>query len=404
MKKNTMKFSITALCLCFTTVLFAQSNDGYWDNVRTTNETIILEAGKRKAVQSADFPAGTTEAVFRISLLDDNQKISSSLVSLLKAIPDPSGISQGTAGAVFLLSTITGEDKCKFYVFTNETDALQFEKSGTTKNACFAQEAPVNKAAKLLSEDSKCMLATPKKLWFAFESDNWVMKQKIVLEVVPWVDNTLKSGWSTQAKKELLKTVQQSDIALKIANKDLWFGTFLELFTKKYTYAEYQKLLAVEKAKAMETISEESLMKSGQLNSYLDSLRKEAQQLRFSNKTPEAILAIQKEIIDKKRATATDYALLGSLYLSSKQFVKAEEAYLKAVGLDKTALHYQLQLAHVYLFTNQLSKAKDIHKKYQSNNLPDGKSWTEQTKADFQEFEKNGFDTSDFKKILRLLD
>jgi hypothetical protein len=56
------------------------------------------------------------------------------------------------------------------------------------------------------------------------------------------------------------------------------------------------------------------------------------------------------------------------------------------------------------LFTNQLSKAKDIHKKYQSNNLPDGKSWTEQTKADFQQFEKNGFDTSDFKKILRLLD
>jgi hypothetical protein len=399
-----MRFSITALCLCFTAVLFAQSNDGYWDNVRTTNETIILEAGKRKAIQSTDFPAGTTEVVFRISLLDDNQKISSSLVSLLKAIPDPSGISQGTAGAVFLLSTITGEDKCKFYVFTNETDALQFEKSGSTKNACFAQETPVNKAAKLLSEDSKCLSANPKKLWFAFESDNWVMKQKIVLEVVPWVDNTLKSGWSTQAKKELLKTIQQSDIALKIANKDLWFGTFLELFTKKYTYAEYQKLLAVEKAKAMETISEESLMKSGQLNGYLDSLRKEAQQLRFSNKTPEAILAIQKEIIDKKRATATDYGLLGSLYLSTKQFVKAEEAYLKAVGLDKTALHYQLQLAHVYLFTNQLSKAKDIHKKYQSNNLPDGKSWTEQTKADFQEFEKNGFDTSNFKKILRLLD
>lgn len=399
-----MRFSIIALCLCFSAVLFAQNNSGYWDNVRTTNETILLEAGKRKAIQSADFPAGTTEVVFRISLLDDNQKISSSLVSLLKAIPDPSGISQGTAGAVFLLSTITGEDKCKFYVFTNETDALQFEKSGTAKNACFSQETPVNKVAKLLSEDSKCLSANPKNLWFAFESDNWVMNQKIVLEVVPWVDNTLKSGWSSQAKKELLKTIQQSDIALKVANKDLWFGTFLELFTKKYTYAEYQKLLAAEKTKAMETISEESLTKSGQLNSYLDSLRKEAQQLRFSNKTPEAILTIQKEIIDKKRATAADYGLLGGLYLSSKQFIKAEEAYLKAVSLDKTALHYQLQLAHVYLFTDQLSKAKDIHKKYQSNHLSDGKSWTEQTKADFQEFEKNGFDTSDFKKILRLLD
>jgi len=154
----------------------------------------------------------------------------------------------------------------------------------------------------------------------------------------------------------------------------------------------------------METASEESLVKSGQLNSYLESLRKEAQQLRFSTKTPEAILTIQKEIIEKKRATAADYGLLGSLYLSSKQFVKAEEAYLKAVSLDKTALHYQLQLAHVYLFTNQLSKVKDLHKKYQNNHLSDGKSWAEQTKSDFQQFEKNGFDTSDFKKILRLLD
>lgn len=101
------------------------------------------------------------------------------MVSLLKAIPDPSGISQGTAGAVFLLSTITGEDKCKFYVFTNETDALQFEKSGITKNACFAQETPVNKAAKLLSDESKCLSANPKNLWFVFESDNWIMKQKL---------------------------------------------------------------------------------------------------------------------------------------------------------------------------------------------------------------------------------
>ena len=254
-----MKFSITALCILFTAIIYAQSNDGYWDNIRSTNETIILEAGKRKAIKSADFPAGTTEVVFRISLLDDNQKISSSLVSLLKAIPDPSGVSQGTAGAVFLLSTITGEDKCKFFVFTNENDALQFEKSATVKSACFAQEAPVNKAAKLLSEDSKCMLANPKNLWFAFESDNWVMKQKIVLEVVPWVDNNLKSGWSAQAKKELLKTIEKSDVVIKVANKDLFLGTFLTALTKKYTYADYQKLLAVEKTKAIKEVQEITL-------------------------------------------------------------------------------------------------------------------------------------------------
>ncbi|WP_412464148.1 tetratricopeptide repeat protein [Flavobacterium mekongense] len=397
-----MRKSIVAICFLFANFVFAQNNEGYWDNIRTTNETIILEAGKRKAVKSSDLPVGTTEVVFRISLLDDNQKISASLVSLLKAIPDPSGISQGTAGAVFLLSTITGDDKCKFYVFTNESDALNYEKSGIVKNTCMSQEEPVNKAAKLLTEDSKCMSANPKNLWFGFQSENWVMKQKIVLEVVPWVNNSLRSGWSVEAKKSLLKTIEKSDVTLKVANKDMFLGAFLTALTKKYTYADYQKLLAVEKTNVTEMLIEESLVASGQLNSYLESLRKEAQQLRFSNKTQDAILSVQKEIIDKKRAKAADYGLLGSLYLSSKQFVKAEEAYLKAVSLDKTDLYFQLQLAHVYLFADQLGKAKDLHKKYQNNHLSDGKSWAEQTKADFQQFEKNGFDTVNFKKILRL--
>lgn len=399
-----MRKSIVAICFLFANFVFAQNNEGYWDNIRTTNETIILEAGKRKAVKSSDLPVGTTEVVFRISLLDDNQKISASLVSLLKAIPDPSGISQGTAGAVFLLSTITGDDKCKFYVFTNESDALNYEKSGIVKNTCMSQEEPVNKAAKLLTEDSKCMSANPKNLWFGFQSENWVMKQKIVLEVVPWVNNSLRSGWSVEAKKSLLKTIEKSDVTLKVANKDMFLGAFLTALTKKYTYTDYQKLLTVEKTNVTEMLIEESLVASGQLNSYLESLRKEAQQLRFSNKTQDAILSVQKEIIDKKRAKAADYGLLGSLYLSSKQFVKAEEAYLKAVSLDKTDLYFQLQLAHVYLFADQLGKAKDLHKKYQNNHLSDGKSWAEQTKADFQQFEKNGFDTVNFKKILRLFD
>ena len=62
----------------------AQSKDGYWDNIRTTNETIILKAGEKKFIKSAKFPEGTTEVVYRITMLDDNQKISSSLVSVLK--------------------------------------------------------------------------------------------------------------------------------------------------------------------------------------------------------------------------------------------------------------------------------------------------------------------------------
>jgi hypothetical protein len=90
--------------------------------------------------------------------------------------------------------------------------------------------------------------------------------------------------------------------------------------------------------------------------------------------------------------------------LSSKQFVKAEAAYLKAISMNQSELNYQLQLAHVYMFTDRLNKAKDIHKKYQQNNLTGNISWANQTKIDFQQFEKNGFATDNFKKILRLLD
>lgn len=399
-----MKFSILGLLLAFTSLAFAQSNEGFWDNIRTTDETILLEAGKRKVIKTTDFPNGTTEVVYRISLLDDNQKTSSTLVSVLKAIPDPSGISQGAAGTVFLLSTISGEDKCKFAVFTNENDALQYEKTGIAKNACVVQDEPVNKAAKLLTEKSRCLPQNSQNLWFGFQSENWVMKEKIVLEVVPWVNYNLRSGWTNDNKKEVLVLVEKLEMTQKLTNKDLFLGNFLAVFIGKYTYTEYKKLLTAEKTKAIDTIVEESLVNSGQLNGYLDRLRTEAQKLNFSSKSDDAVAKIQKEIIEKNRATAADYGLIGSLYLSSKQFVKAEAAYLKAISMNQSELNYQLQLAHVYMFTDRLNKAKDIHKKYQQNNLTGNISWANQTKIDFQQFEKNGFATDNFKKILRLLD
>ncbi|MFN3968791.1 tetratricopeptide repeat protein [Flavobacterium sp.] len=399
-----MKFSILGLLLVCTSLAFAQSNEGFWDNIRTTNETIILNAGKRKAIKTADFPVGTTEVVYRISLLDDNQKISSSLVSVLKAIPDPTGISQGAAGTVFLLSSISGDDKCKFYVFTNENDALQYEKTGVASNACVSQEEPVNKAAKLLTEKSKCIPQGIQNLWFGFQSDNWVMKEKIILEVVPWVNYNLRSGWTVENRKSLLKEIEQLEIAKKVSNKNLFLGNFMEVFIAKYAYSDYKKLLPAEKAKAMDGFAEESLVKSGQLNSYLEMVRSEATKLNFSNKSEEAILKIQKEIIEKNRAKAIDYGLLGTFYLSSRQFVKAEEAYLKAISMNPSELNYRLQLAHIYMYTDRVNKSKDLHKKYQQNNLANHKSWIEQTKIDFEQFKNNGFGTENFKKILRVLD
>ena len=95
---------------------------------------------------------------------------------------------------------------------------------------------------------------------------------------------------------------------------------------------------------------------------------------------------------------------LGDIYLANKQFVKAEEQFKKAIDKNSSELLYQLKLAHVYLFSNKVGEAKEIHKLYKDNNISANKSWVNQTKSDFADFEKRGFPKDNFKKILRILE
>lgn len=398
-----MNTRLNVLFALFSSLVLAQSKDGYWDNIRTTNETIVLGAGKKKMIKTADFPLGTTEVVYRISILDDNQKISSSLVSVLKAIPDPTGISQGSAGAVFLASTISGDDKCRYVVFTNEKDALEYEKSSVLKNACVIQNEPINKEAKLLSEKSKCLNGN-QNLWFVFESDNWIMKQKIVFEVVPWVDYKFKNGWTNAAKKELLSEVENNEIFKSINQKDKLLGYFIETFTSKYNFNDFKEIIPAEKAKAFNDVMDESLRKSGLMKSYLDGIRAEAKRFLLAKEYEKGMSLIENEIIQKGRATDLDYGLQGDFYLMTKQYIKAEVAIKKAISMNATNIEHQLRLAHVYLFSDRVSDAKDIHKKYRSNNVSSSKSWVQATKEDFENFKKNDLPTDDFKKILRILE
>jgi hypothetical protein len=72
--------------------------------------------------------------------------------------------------------------------------------------------------------------------------------------------------------------------------------------------------------------------------------------------------------------------------------------------MNATNIEHQLRLANVYMFTNKISDAKGIHKKYRSNNVSSSKSWAQATKEDFENFKENGLPTGDFKKILRILE
>lgn len=380
---------------------FAQK-DGYWDKERATTKEIIVSAGNRITVKTEDLPVGTTEIVYRITLLDENQQMANSLVSVLKAIPDPYGIGQGSAGAVFLMSKISGDDKCTYALFTSDANAKKYVDDGKTKDACYFQEGPLSKDAKRLSLDkSSCLEVNTNTIWFGFESKNWLLKQKIVLEVVPWVDTKLNRGWNQDNKNEIISLCKTSTMAQKMANSDDFCVCILEKIMKQYRYGEFQKLLSIEKNKVYKDFGNVCYNDAVISKNVFNDLRTQANTLIKLQKYNEAIPRLNT-IINAGKATAIDYSAIGYSYILTKQYGKAIKFLKEGEKLDDTELLVKLNLAHAYLVSDKYSDAKAIYKKYQLQNVTDSLSWIEKTKQDFAVFQKAGLPSSDFEKVLKL--
>jgi tetratricopeptide (TPR) repeat protein len=396
-------FIFLFLFLIATNTIFSQK-DGYWDKTRATTEEITVSARDRIIIKTQDFPEGTTEVVYRVTLLDKNQQMAGSLVSVLKAIPDPTGISQGSAGAVFILSKISGDDKCKYAVFSSADLAAKYKENGKTDDACLVQDTPVSKDAKRLStEKSACMQSNSGNLWFGFESKNWIMNQKIILEVVPWVDNKLSRGWTLENRKAIIDQCKTSNLAQKMTNSDDFCVCILDKIQSKYKFKEFQKLLAVERAKAFKDFGNSCFGETSLSKSVYDDLRKQAAVLAKQGKQGEAILKL-KTIINDGKATALDYNAIGNSYVLTKQYGKAIKFLKEGEKLDDTELLIKMNLAHAYLLNDNYASAKAIYKEYQSQNVTDSLSWTQKIKQDFAAFKKAGITSSDFERILKLVD
>ncbi|SHG84531.1 hypothetical protein SAMN05443549_107108 [Flavobacterium fluvii] len=385
------------------TSIFAQK-DGYWDKERAFKKEIVVSARERIVIKTEDLPVGTTEVVFRITLLDENQQMAGSLVSILKSIPDPTGISQGSAGAVFLMSKISGDDKCKYAIFSNAAAAAEYKKSGDTDNACLEQEEAVSKDAKRLSIDkSLCLLPNSNAMWFGFESKNWVMKQKIVLEVVPWVNYRLSSGWTLENRKLIINQCKTSDLAKKIINSDDFYVCVLNKIQNEYKFQEFQKLLPIEKSKAYKDYGNACFNEIGASEKIYLDLRNQAADLAKQGKYGEAIDKLSIIVVNGK-PTANDYYNLGKAYILTKQYAKAIKFLKEGEKLDDSELLIQLNLAHAYLLNKDFRSAKPIYKKYQSQNVNDSISWTQKVKQDFETFKTAGLPSGDFDRVLRLFE
>jgi len=391
--------SLTILMVFLSVSTFAQQ-DGYWDKERATNKQVVLGARNRILISSVELPVGTTELVFRMTLLDENQQLANSLASVLKAIPDPTGISQGSAGALFLMSKISGEDKCKYAVFSNEAVAKEYIISGKTENACYVQDVPLNKDAKRLSiNKSTCLKANT--LWFGFENKNWIMNQRIVLEIVPWVDNKLSRAWSLENRKAIIKLCKSTDLAKRIPNSDDYCVCVLDKIQKEYRFQEYQNLLAVEKIKVFKDFGASCLNETGGSKAIYASLRNEATNLYSQGKYGPAIDKTL-EIVNEGKANVSDYNRLGRAYIFTKQYGKAIRFLKIGEQLDESELETKLNLAHAYLLNNNYKPAKTIYKTYQNQNINDSLGWVEKVKLDFEAFEKAGLNTNDFGAIIRV--
>jgi tetratricopeptide (TPR) repeat protein len=381
--------------------VFAQQ-DGYWDKERASTKEIVVSARNRIVIKTEDLPVGTTEVVYRITLLDENQQMASSLVSVLKSIPDPTGISQGSAGAVFLVSKISGADKCKYAIFSNGTLAAAYEKEGKTEKACFVQNEAVSKDAKRLSIDkSTCFNSNSTNMWFGFESKNWIMQQKIILEVVPWVDYKLSRGWNQGNRKLILNQCKMTDLASKIPNSDEYCVCVLDKLQKEYKFQEFQKLLAVEKTKAFKDFGKTCFDETGASKAVYSSLRNDASDLVKQGKYGAAIAKLLV-ILNEGKATVSDYNSIGNAYVFTKQYAKAIKYLKEGEKLDDSDLLIQLNLAHAYLLNDNYKLAKIIYKKYQSQNVTDSLSWPQKVQEDFEAFQKAGVLNDNFSRVLRL--
>lgn len=397
------KHFVSLFLLLLTSINVFSQKDGYWDKERATTKEIIVSARDRIIIKTDELPAGTTEVVYRITLLDENQQMAGSLVSVLKAIPDPTGISQGSAGAVFILSKISGDDKCKYAVFSKAELASEYKKSGKTDEACLVQDTPVSKDAKRLSADkSACLQANANAIWFGFESKNWIMNQKIILEVVPWVDIKLSKGWTVDNRKSIIDQCKTSNLAQKMTNSDDFCVCILDKIQAKYKYPEFQKLLAVERNKAFKDFGNSCFGETSVSSATYTDLRKQASSLVKQGKHGEAIAKLSM-IINDGKANALDYNAIGNSYLLTKQYGKAIKYLKEGEKLDDSELLIKLNLAHAYLLNDNFKTAKPIYKEYQSQNVTDSLSWTQKTKQDFEAFQKAGIQNDDFEKVLKMM-
>jgi tetratricopeptide (TPR) repeat protein len=380
-----------------------QNSDGYWDKERATKREIILEAGAKTWIRSDELPIGTTEFVYRITVLGEGQKGVDGLATALSMIPDPSGISKGSAIAISLMSTMTGSHNCYYSIFNSQEDADNYYKTGNYKTACYSHPNEItNEVNRISIKSSTCINENTRYIWFGFKSTNLLMDEKIVLEIVPWVDNKAARGWTNAIKTNVLENCRNSSEAKKMVTPDNYCLCLLEQLEASYKLQEYQKLIPAEQNKIAKEIGQQCLSDTGELNHFYNKERETANNYIARKQYADAINKYLA-IIAQSTSQFNDYNNIGYCYILTKQYLKAIKYLKEGEKLDETDLIIKGNLAHAYLLSGETEQAKTIYLKYKLQNINENLSWVDMVKIDFDDFRKIGIQSEHYTEILNLI-
>jgi hypothetical protein len=253
---NTKILLIIALTTLVTKQNFAQNEEGYWDQERKTEKEIPL-ADHKKTYIKVEIPTGTTQLVYRVSFLGQNEQLRSSLSSTIGSIPTASA--QGSSAVLSLLNILGGSNKGQYHIFTSKEDADYYLTSGNARNACYknTNNIPSDKNVLYLNK-SACLTESTEYLWFAFYNANFEDDQKVVLEVLPWIDKKASRGWSQKMKNflydYLVKTIKQSSENIPSETIEKNVACILTNLTNDYTFNQFQSLAEYEKKNYFEKL------------------------------------------------------------------------------------------------------------------------------------------------------
>lgn len=402
MKKTCLLISL----LTVLNVLFSQDNEtGYWDFSRATNKTIKLPFDKKTWIRTDELPIGTTEVMYRITLLNDKQKLLESLASLLNKVPANQYTSTASVATTFA-SKIVSNDLCKFSIFTTYEDAQNYYKTGNYQTACYIHLNTVHQYASRFSvENSDCLNQETRYLWFGFKNKNEInmfTDENIVLEVIPWVDKKASRGWTLEIKQSVIDNLKQNKVVKKLSDPDKYCDCVLNKLEENYTVQDFRQQTFTEQTQITNEYIKLCLDETGETDKIYEKASDKANAL-INNKNYSDAIKYLLDIIENKKATIRDYCNIGYCYLITKQYLKSIKYLKMGEAMDETDLSIKLNLAHAYLFNDEIDKAKSLYTKYKKQNIDENTSWIDAVKKSFEDFKNTGLTSEYLNEILNII-